>query len=82
MPGKITIDELARIIQENVVAKMATGEDIVALRSEMNRRLNSVETRLDDIDTRLGSVERLLTSNRIDRIEDDIRILKTKTGVA
>ena len=47
----------------------------------MKEGFDHLAERLDTIDTRLGSVERLLTSNRIDRIEDDVRTLKTKAGL-
>src|SRR5258706_13160087 len=82
MEGKkrMTLDELARMVKE--------GFDQTASKADMERgfaavgtRLDRVEGRLEDIDTRLSTVERLLTSSRIDRIEDDLRVLKTKAGI-
>ena len=71
MPRKsISTDELARMIQEDVVAHMATKDDI----AQLNVRLERVEGSLARIETGQG--------NRISKLEDDMRLVKTKLGIA
>jgi len=74
----ITTDDLARMIQENVVAKMATTDELRASFRGVNERLDKVETRLDRIDNLLLRDH----LNRIEHLEDAMRQVKTKVGVA
>src|SRR5437773_2083688 len=78
MRGKhTTTDDLARMIQENVVTKMVTKDDMESVRSDMKTGLRAATERLDRI-------ENLLLRdhlNRIERLEDSIRAVKTKVGM-
>ena len=73
MKGKETTnDALARMVKE--------GFDQTATKEQFH----TIEKRLGQVDTRLDRIENLLLQdhlNRIERLEDDIRILKTKAGV-
>jgi hypothetical protein len=51
-----TIDDLARMINEGFKST-ATKEDVAALRTEMNEKFDSVETRLDHLDGRVGRID-------------------------
>jgi hypothetical protein len=58
-----TIEDLARMINEGFKTT-ATKEDVkevkadvAALRTEMNEKFDSVETRLDHLDARVGRIE-------------------------
>jgi outer membrane murein-binding lipoprotein Lpp len=54
MEDKIkTVDDLAALI----IKTMAGKEDIQELRTEMNQKFDSVETRLDHLDARVGRIE-------------------------
>jgi len=78
MGKRITIDDLAHMIQEHVVTKMATKE-------ELHTGFQTVNSRLDKVDIRLDRIENLLLRdhlNRIERLEDSIRVVKTKVGLA
>jgi hypothetical protein len=74
---RITLDKLARMVKE--------GFDQTAWKADMARGFADVNTRLDGVGTRLDRIENLLLQdhlNRIERLEDSVRVLKTKTGVA
>ena len=51
--------------------------DIKSLERRMNERFDGVDKRFDEVDERLDVVERLLASNRIERLEDGMRQVKT-----
>ena len=63
MEGNIhTIEDLAALIMETMASKedlqgLATKHDIQELRTEMNQKFDSVETRLDHLDARVGRIE-------------------------
>ncbi len=69
---KITIEDLARMIAEGF-RQTATKVELGELRSE----LGEVKQELREVSERVRVVESLLTSNRIERIEDDMRRVKT-----
>ena len=72
MPKKITLEDLARMVQEGFVHIEAKFEKrFVAIET----RLDRIEERLDNIETRLNRIEySILTSyrDRIERLEDKI----------
>lgn len=88
------IDALAIIIQKGfaeVFAKLDTKadkEDVKKLENRMDNlgnRMDSLEDRMYKIEGRMNTLEfRLVTgpNNRIDRVEDDIRIIKSKLGLS
>jgi len=64
---KITIDDLARMVTKGFTdAKKDLLETEVRLRGEIKA-----------VDSRLSTVEFLLSSNRIERLEDSMRQVKT-----
>lgn len=80
----MTIDELARITQKGFEG---VGAEIKELREDMNNRFQKVDERFDKVETRFGTVEEGLNrienrfvgahENRIERLEDDMRVVKT-----
>jgi hypothetical protein len=67
---KMTIDELARITKG--------GFDAV------DKRFDMVDKRLDAVDYRLDRIENLLIrahENRIEKLEDNMRLVKTKLSI-
>ncbi|HEY4511832.1 MAG TPA: hypothetical protein VJH55_03255 [Candidatus Paceibacterota bacterium] len=70
---KISIDDLARMVAEGF-KHTATKEDLKGMKEELELKIDALEERLD---RRLSTVEFLLSSNRIERIEDDMRRVKT-----
>jgi len=69
MPKKIDIEELARMIQEDVVTKMASKSDLQDLRSEMIERLDRIDKRLDQIERRLDHIEEVVLKDHLQRIQ-------------
>lgn len=76
---KMTIEDLARITKN--------GFDTTATKQEMrevNDRLDKMDGRLDKMDSRLDKMENLLLrahENRIEKLEDNMRLVKTKIGI-
>ncbi len=69
---KMTIEDLARITKN--------GFDTTATKQEMRE----VNDRLDKMDGRLDKMENLLLrahENRIEKLEDNMRLVKTKIGI-
>jgi hypothetical protein len=83
-----TIDDLARMINEGFKST-ATKEDVAALRTEMNEKFDSVETRLDHLDARAGRIEadvHTLRDEMVHRQEfydalDRIKYIEKKLGI-
>lgn len=77
---KMNIDKLAIMIKngfDNVDEKMATKQ-------EMQEGFDVVNKRFDGIDARLNKIENLLIrahENRIERLEDNMRLVKTKLAI-
>ena len=73
---KVTIEDLARITK--------SGFDAVDKRfNEVDKRFEQVDLRFDQIDARFDHIENLLIrahENRIEKLEDEMRILKTLVG--
>jgi hypothetical protein len=86
----VTIDDLAVMIDKGFADTNAnTDSKIADLRSEMNKRFDSVDARLENLDTRLSRVEtnvHALRDEVVYRREFDdalarIRFLEEKAGV-
>jgi outer membrane murein-binding lipoprotein Lpp len=85
---KITIEMLAEMINEGFKTT-ATKEDVAALRTEMNEKFDSVETRLDHLDARVGRIEadvHALRDEMVHRQEfhdalDRIKYIEQKLGI-
>ncbi len=82
---KITIDVLAGMMNhsfDHLENKMNEGFTSVNIRvDKVESRLEKVEKKLEDVDERLEKVEstiNLNNENRLSRVEDDIRKIKTK----
>src|SRR4029453_4930740 len=65
-----TIEDLASMINEGFKST-ATKEDVAALRTEMNEKFDSVETRPDTLDGRVETLDA-----RLGRIEADVHALR------
>jgi archaellum component FlaC len=66
MPKKITIEDLARMVQEG----FADLKQYVDRRFDLvEKRLDAVEDRLDSIETRLDRIEHIILVDHRDRIE-------------
>jgi hypothetical protein len=59
MPKKITIDNLARMIQEG----------FSDFKAYVDKKFDAVDERLDNIDTRLDRIEHIILVDHRDRIE-------------
>ncbi len=70
---KTTIDDLAIMVAEGF-AQTASKTDLKVGLDGLEERLTK---RIDGIDQRLQTVESLLSSNRIEKLEDDMRRVKT-----
>jgi hypothetical protein len=83
-----TIDDLAKMINEGFKST-ATKEDVAALRTEMNEKFDSVETRLDHLDARVGRIEadvHMLRDEMVHRQEfqdvlDRVTYIEKKLGI-
>jgi hypothetical protein len=53
---KITIDDLARMINEGFKAT-ASKEDLTALEGRLTTRLDNLDARVDHFDARMGRIE-------------------------
>jgi hypothetical protein len=81
----MTIDDLALMTQRgfNDVNEKIVGE-VGSLREEMNDRFEQVDARFEQVDKRFDHIENLVLrahDNRIEKIEDDVRVLKTALRV-
>lgn len=80
---KITLDDLAVMTQNgfnDLRSDMNNG--FTELRSEMDVRFNTVDNRFDKIEHRLDRIENIILrehDNRIMRLEDEVRMLKTSS---
>ena len=75
---KITIDELARMVTNGfTAAKKDLLETENRLRHEIIAGDNGLSKQIKEIDSRLSTTEFLLSSNRIERLEDSMRQVKT-----
>jgi tetrahydromethanopterin S-methyltransferase subunit G len=88
MDTPTTIDDLAKMINEGFKST-ATKEDVAALRTEMNEKFDSVESRLDHLDARVGRIEadvHALHDEMVHRQEfqdalDRIKYIEKKLGI-
>jgi tetrahydromethanopterin S-methyltransferase subunit G len=88
MDTPTTIDDLAKMINEGFKST-ATKEDVAALRTEMNEKFDSVESRLDHLDARVGRIDadvHALHDEMVHRQEfqdalDRIKYIEKKLGI-
>ncbi|GEM_PF-1186527 len=76
---RITVDSLAGMMLEHfehLEKKMDEGFANVPTKIEMNERFDKVEVRLDTLEKSVGGYER-----RLEKVEDDVRVIKTKVGI-
>lgn len=75
---RMTIEDLARIIQNDVVSQMATKDDI----AQIIQRLDGHDHRLQGVDQRLDGVEQRLDEHgrRLDRIEGHVADIRVTQG--
>ena len=71
-----TIDDLAMMVSRGF-ENTATKQDIHEVKKEMNERFDGVNVRLDHIEHHLVFGH----TNRLEYLEDAVRMLKTKDGV-
>ena len=71
---RITIETLAHSVANGF---SEVKSDIKSLEKKLDERFDAVDKKLDDVDSRLTTVEALLASNRIERLEDSMRQVKT-----
>lgn len=59
------------------------GFDSTASKEDMNAGFKEVTANFKEVNERLGRIESTVTGhgNRIDRVVDDVRLLKTKVGM-
>jgi len=70
---KMTIEDLALITQKGF-------NDVDVQFGEVGQRFDAVEVRLDSVDIKLERIENLLLrahDNRLEKLEDDVRNVKT-----
>ena len=61
------------------------GDALASVEARIDTRIDGVETRLDRVDERLDRIEnRLIAAQErdIERLRDDMRLVKTKLGMA
>ena len=83
-----TIETLAEMINEGFKTT-ATKEDVAALRTEMNEKFDSVETRLDHLDARVGRIEadvhtlrdEMIHRREFEDVRDRIKYIEKKLGI-
>lgn len=78
------IDTLATIVVDSVTEKIDTLTTVVDnLAVATKRGFDVVDKRFDDVEERLERIEGTVTNhgNRIDRLSDDMRVVKTKVGI-
>ncbi|OHA40660.1 MAG: hypothetical protein A3H68_03060 [Candidatus Taylorbacteria bacterium RIFCSPLOWO2_02_FULL_46_40] len=76
-----SVNELAVMIADSF---KWVGENISDLREETKKSFSEINIRLDSMDTRLDRIENLLLRNhlnRIERLEDSMLAVKKKVGV-
>jgi prefoldin subunit 5 len=102
MEGNIqTIEDLAALIKETMASKeditavkdeikgLATKEDVQELRTEMNQKFDSVETRLDHLDAQVGRIEadvhalrdEMVHRREFDDVLDRVKYIEKKLGI-
>lgn len=77
MKKKVTIEDLAVMTQKGFLAvdKRFDGVD---------KKFGEIDKRFDEVDKRLDRIENLLIrdhENRLNRIDDDMRVIKTRLKV-
>lgn len=80
---KITIDDLAIMVQKGF-NETASKTDMNVRFEVIDARFDAVDARFDKVDERLDRIENILIrahDDRLDRLEDSVRILKTKAGI-
>lgn len=79
---KLTIDELGQMVAKGFFEQgQGFKTEIGDLRKEMLERFERVEHRFDEVDRHFARIENVFNGARLDKIEDDIRVLKMKAGI-
>lgn len=74
---KITIDDLAKMIKEDVVDRMATKEDLKDLETRMNGKFEGVNKRIDNFaETKVSKITYKELENRVGFVEKKLEIKK------
>ena len=74
--GEVTIEDLARMVQK--------GFDETAKKIDMDARFDGVQERFNAVEMRLDRIEKLLIiehQRRIEKLEDDVRVLKDALNI-
>jgi hypothetical protein len=85
---KITIDDLARMINEGFKAT-ASKEDLTALEGRLTTRLDNLDARVDHFDARMGRIEADLHGLRDEMVHrhefqdvlDRVKYIEKKLGL-
>ncbi len=73
---KVTLEDVLDVTQkgfERIESTMATKADV----KHLEERIDKVETKVDRIENILIRAQ----DNRLDKLEDDVRVLKTAQGI-
>ncbi|MEK7552306.1 MAG: hypothetical protein AAB534_02725 [Patescibacteria group bacterium] len=71
------IDNLAQSVAWGFEAVEKRFDEVDEKFEKIDRRFDEVDKRFDKVDSRLNTLEALLASNRIERLEDSMRQVKT-----
>lgn len=72
------MEELARMVTNGfTAAKKDLNDGLSSLEKRLTAEIKMVDNRVSDVDARLSTIEFLLGSNRIERLEDGMRQVKT-----
>ena len=69
---------------EKLAIMVKNGFDVTATKEEMRGGFGVMDKRFNEVEKRLDRIENLLIrdhSNKIERLEDSMRIVKTKLGI-
>jgi ribosome-associated translation inhibitor RaiA len=74
------VEDLAISVQKGFIE---VKQEMKAGFKAVDERLNKVEERLDKVEERLENIEGLVGGHerRFERLEDDMRVVKTKVGI-
>jgi len=74
------VEDLARAVQKGFVE---VKEEFKEVRQEIKELDQKVDKRFDKVEERLDRIEGFVTGhgNRLDRLEDNMLVVKTKVGI-
>ncbi len=74
---KVTLHTVLTAV-ENLAISTARGfEEVHEKFKIVDERLDGIELKVDELTTDMRSVKSLITNNRLDTIEDNVRIIKS-----